>query len=178
MCYLSIQGILMIFEWFSTVFSEPTEQAKLFTVAISTTLAVTLLLLNQWFIRKRDRKERVIEKLEELTGSVHEFYSLGAEVNRSLNLGKNYDEKLIEKFVGLGIRIDTLCSLYFRKSKIDTTISTNIISLGMDELSEPKLESGDTIPSDYPYIEANEELHIWFEAAQLKLEKLINQHVK
>lgn len=37
----------MIFEWFSTVFSEPTEQAKLFTVAISTTLAVTLLLLNQ-----------------------------------------------------------------------------------------------------------------------------------
>ncbi|OEE31290.1 hypothetical protein [Vibrio ordalii] len=85
----------MIFEWFSTVFSEPTEQAKLFTVAISTTLAVALLLLNQWFIRKRDKKERTIEKLEELIGSVREFYSLGNEVNRSLNLNKNYDENLI-----------------------------------------------------------------------------------
>ncbi|TOP47111.1 hypothetical protein CGH14_23510 [Vibrio parahaemolyticus] len=168
----------MMFEWFSTVFSEPTEQAKLFTVAISTTLAVTLLLLNQWFIRKRDSKERAIEKLEELTGAVYEFYSLGTEVNRSLNLGKDHDEKLIEKFVGLGIKIDTLCSLYFRQSKIDTSISKDIISLGMDELSEPKLENGDTIPSNHPYIEANEALHTWFEAAQSKLEKLINQHVK
>ncbi|EGR0730471.1 hypothetical protein RDG66_16555 [Vibrio cholerae] len=168
----------MIFEWFSTVFSEPTEQAKLFTVAISTTLAVALLLLNQWFIRKRDKKERTIEKLEELTGSVREFYSLGNEVNRSLNLNKNYDENLIEKFVGLGIRIDTLCNLYFRQSKIDTSISADIISLGMDALSEPKLESGDTIPSDHPYLETNEELHMWFETSQSKLEKLIHQHVK
>lgn len=173
-----MKGIFMIFEWFSTMFSEPSEQAKLFTVAISTTLAVTLLLLNQLFIRKRDRKERTIEKLEELTGSIYEFYSLGIEVNRSLNLGKTYDDKLIEKFVGLGIKVDTLCSLYFRQSKIDTSIFADIISLGIDGLSEPKLESGDTIPSDHSYLEVNEEFHAWFEESQLKLEQLINQHVK
>ncbi|SIT12519.1 hypothetical protein [Neptunomonas antarctica] len=167
----------MIFEWFNVVFSGPTEQAKLFTVAISTILAVTLLLMNQWFIGNRARKERLIEKLEDLTSAIHEFYSLGVEVNRCLHLSKKYDEKAIDKFIGLGIKIDTLCSLYFNNSTIDTSISADIISIGMEELNKPKLGNGATIPSDHPFMEMNEEIHIWFEDSQLKIKVLIKKHI-
>jgi hypothetical protein len=168
---------MMIFEWFTAVFSDPTEQARLFTVAISTILAVSLLLVNQWFISNRARNSRLIEKLEDLTSAIHEFYSLGIEVNRSLLLDKKYNEDSIDKFTGVGIKIDTLCSLYFSHALIDTNITANIISIGMDELNEPKLPNGATIPSNHPYIEGNEELHNWFEDSQSKVKLLIKKHI-
>jgi hypothetical protein len=168
----------MIFEWFTTVFSEPSEQAKLFTIAVSTTLAVSLLLLNQWLISSRAKNSRLIEKLEELTSAVHEFSSVGYEVNRSLLLERKYDEGSIDKFLGVGIKIDTLCSLYFNKTPIDTSISTSIISIGTDELNEPKLPNGATIPSDHPYSEVNEELNIWFDEAQIKIKILVEKLIK
>lgn len=57
------------------------------------------------------------------------------ELNHSINLGKEHNEKITDSLVGLGIIINTLCGLYFRNSKIDTSISTDIISLVKDELN-------------------------------------------
>lgn len=49
---------------------------------------------------------------------------------------------------------------------------------GLDELNQPKTVDGETIPSYHPYIETNEELNLWFEESQLKLEGLVNLYVK
>jgi hypothetical protein len=165
-------------EWFTLVFGEPKEQAKLFTIVISTILALTILLLNQWFIIKRARNERLIVKLEELTKAIHAFATIGFEVNRSLHLDKSYNDDLINKFKELGDEVDMLSYLYFKNSSIDSDISADIINVGIDEIKKPKMPAGSNIPSNNSYIIGMFEIQEWLDNSKTIIKTLTRQHIK
>ncbi|MFY8351484.1 hypothetical protein AAEU29_13170 [Pseudoalteromonas sp. SSM20] len=52
------------------IFSENSDQAKLVTTIIAAIIAVAVVLLNQWFNSRRSRKEKLIDKIEEMYAGV------------------------------------------------------------------------------------------------------------
>jgi hypothetical protein len=168
---------MFVFEWFSLAFGDPKEQARLFMVLISTSLAITILLLNQWFISNRAKKERRIEKLEELTTAIHGFYSACNDVNCRLYLAVGASNVIINPLNEFTIQIDKLNALYFQDSPICTILSNEI----SDEVTNEITANG-TIPriniSDSSYRHMNNRLKNWFEDAMKTINILTKKHIK
>lgn len=51
--------------WIAEIFSSTNEQARLVTTLIAASIAIVVVLVNQWFNSKRSRNLKTIEKLEE-----------------------------------------------------------------------------------------------------------------
>jgi hypothetical protein len=83
-------------EWFNSAFGEPSEQAKLFTVVLSTIFAVVIVLLNQWFISRRARNELLINKAEE-------YYAMVSLVDGNLH------NEMYHRFFKEDLEFDTQC---------------------------------------------------------------------
>jgi len=60
-------------EWFTKVFSQDGDIAKLLTMIISAIVAMLVVFLNQGMIKKRERRVFLSSKIEELYGVVNEF---------------------------------------------------------------------------------------------------------
>lgn len=72
-------------DWLSSIFSDKEQQAQLITVSLSVTVAIFVVLLNQWFLSRRARKETLINKLAALYIAVGEYEELESTVvNESL----------------------------------------------------------------------------------------------
>ncbi len=61
--------------WFLQVFSEPRQQAQLVAIVVSACIAILVLLLNQWFINRKSRKDLHIQKIESLYESINQYES-------------------------------------------------------------------------------------------------------
>ena len=62
-------------DWFLQVFSEPRQQAQLVAIVVSACIAILVLLLNQWFINRKSRKDLHIQKIESLYESINQYES-------------------------------------------------------------------------------------------------------
>lgn len=163
--------------WFQMVFSSTEEQARLFTTLVSVLLAISILLLNQWFTKRKTRRDLLIEKLEKLASSLYSYQRISSSLCNSFFLQHDVDpEKLAELSVVSG-EIEMLQKLYFPNEKFDLTIGADIVTLGYDNLSNEKLKTGGIFPADHPYLEFSEALHEFSLEVEKQLEALAKKYI-
>ncbi|MBL4799089.1 MAG: hypothetical protein JKY50_21300 [Oleispira sp.] len=165
-------------EWFTVVFGEPKEQAKLFTIVISTMLALIILLLNQWFINSRAKKERLITKLEELTTAVHGLELEAMFITTPIPGTGLPNQENILNLKTCAAEIDKLCSLYFNDLPIKTDIAEKVINRKIVE--QYYLQTATTDREHNPHSIANTVIAIdsWSKETSKKIEILIQRHIK
>ena len=169
-----------MFEWFLLAFGKPKEQARLFMVLISTLLAITILLLNQWFINRWAKKERMIMKLEELTTAVHGLSSSTLAAGSSLLIDRNMDDDNIAKFEASYAEIEKLCALYFRGNPISTSGLPEIKGLlsYSKKSCNSELETDDQQQLGETFIQLAKDISRWSVDANAVLNVLTKNHIK
>jgi len=164
--------------WFHNAFASYEEQAKLFTTLISVILAITVLLLNQWFSKQKSRQDLLINKLEKLATALYEFQHISSELIHSFFLEQKVDIEKQTKLITLANEIEMISKLYFKQFKFDIDLASTIISCGYEHLSEPKLSPGESIPSDHPYIEFSEYMNELNIQVERTLETMAKKYIK
>lgn len=102
--------------WFLEAFSTSKEQAKLFSIVVSVVLALSILLLNQWFISRRAKKELVITKIEELLTTIYAYERISLDILSRLFNMSHADQATLDKMVEsaeVADKLEMLCVLYF-----------------------------------------------------------------
>ena len=144
---------------------------------VSVVLAISILLLNQWFSKRKTRRDLLIEKLEKLASSLYSYQRISSSLCNSFFLQHDVDpEKLAELSVVSG-EIEMLQKLYFSNEKFDLTIGADIVSIGYDNLSSEKLKEGSIFPADHPYLEFSEALHEFSLEVEKQLEALAKKYI-
>jgi hypothetical protein len=113
--------------WIIEIFSDKSEQAKLIAILISAVIAVLVVLLNQWFISRRAKRELLIEKIEELFTASNEYISACRELMDSLKeqgVGQpdkyyDYPQEIVNKLNDSITKMQMICGLYFKSEKFD-----------------------------------------------------------
>lgn len=111
--------------WILEIFSDKSDQARLLAILISAVVAILVVLLNQWFLSRRSRRELLIEKIEELYLASNEYVSacrelMDASIQQSLEqLDKHYEytRASINKLNDSITKMQMICGLYFREVK-------------------------------------------------------------
>ena len=168
-------------EWFNLMFAEPDEQAKLFTVVLSTAVAVFIVLLNQSFISRRTKKERLIGKLEELTAAVHGAAASGHKACKSLLVEHVNDDDSIDELKKNMWKITTLCSLYFQKHSISNNSLVDAIDMIMfarDILNNKENRPEDKVNELDVHTSIMKKLNDWFGDSTTILNELTKKHIK
>lgn len=136
--------------WFQNTFSTAPEQATLFSILVSTTLAVFLLLLNQWFTNRKSKREFKIIKIEELYKALYVYERLSLDVLSMLYDSVSPNEpKIMNKLsetIELAQNIELLANLYFPNIGIDMDRSQKVISSVHKQFDT--LEMGNTPDKD------------------------------
>ena len=104
-------------EWLLVVFSSPSEKAKLISIVVSAILAVSILLLNQWFNSRKSRKELYINKIEELLTTLYSYERLSINIIVASHTSPSSQETVDKMIDGLEMsdKIEMLCSLYLKQ---------------------------------------------------------------
>lgn len=113
--------------WLFEVFSEKSDQARLISILISAVVAVCVVLLNQWFLSRRSKRDLLIEKIEELFEAANEYVSACRELmdsfsEESVNNKQeffNYPASAVNKLNDSITKMQMICGLYFRSEKFD-----------------------------------------------------------
>ncbi|KAB7692059.1 hypothetical protein GBN24_06670 [Plesiomonas shigelloides] len=116
--------------WFSKTFESAQQQATLFSIVLSTTLAIALLLLNQWFNTRKDKRVIRIEKLEEFASTVYSYERLCFDIISRIYQKPPSDPITIDKMVEsveLADKIEMLSSLYFPDIKFNPKSTQKMI---------------------------------------------------
>ena len=114
--------------WLFEIFSEKADQARLITILLSATVAVLIVLLNQWFISRRSKRELLIEKIEELYLASSHYIKVCTNILNSIAKHKNSEgnkdfnlsEELSIEITEAINRIEMICGLYFEEEKINS----------------------------------------------------------
>ncbi|MBM4969055.1 hypothetical protein HYO26_22770 [Vibrio parahaemolyticus] len=86
-------------DFLSSIFAEKAQQAQLISIGVSAFVALIVVLLNQWFLSRRARKEVYIKKIEELYLAIDEYEERAYEFLSLLyQHGKSFDETTIRKY--------------------------------------------------------------------------------
>jgi len=122
-------GLGMIEEFvkiLSEIFVDPSDKAKGITILVSSVVALSMLLLNQWFINSRSRREIKREKIEELYLLKIEFYRNAQSLIKyhfDGTLSKDPDanlldiEKVLNDFRDVKEKMYMIITLYFRRDR-------------------------------------------------------------
>jgi hypothetical protein len=113
--------------WLFEIFSEKSDQARLITILISAVVAVSVVLLNQWFLSRRSKRDLLIEKIEELFEASNEYVAACRELMDSLTEQSadlrqeyfNYPASAVNKLNDSITKMQMICGLYFRSEKFD-----------------------------------------------------------
>ncbi|MEP4547387.1 MAG: hypothetical protein ABJ000_14515 [Saccharospirillum sp.] len=108
--------------WIVEVFSDKSDQARLVAILISAVVAIFVVLLNQWFMSKRSKRELLIEKIEELFSASNEYVSACRELMDALaqqdidRPGKYYEypSESVNKLNDSITKMQMICGLYFK----------------------------------------------------------------
>lgn len=108
--------------WFVDIFSEKSDQARLIAILISAAVAVFVVLLNQWFLSRRAKRELLIDKIEELFSASHEYVAACRELMESLSQQSAGHQKEYFKYPSISVnklndsitKMQIICGLYFR----------------------------------------------------------------
>lgn len=109
--------------WFLEIFSDKSDQARLIAILISAVVAILVVLLNQWFLSRRSRRELLIEKIEELFSASNDYVSACRELmDSSIPQGSEQSDKYYEypsisvnKLNDSITKMQMICGLYFRE---------------------------------------------------------------
>ncbi|WP_256383065.1 hypothetical protein [Photobacterium toruni] len=86
-------------DFLSSIFAEKAQQAQLISIGVSAFVALIVVLLNQWFLSRRARKEVYIKKIEELYLAIDEYEERTYEFLSLLyQHNQNFDETTIRKY--------------------------------------------------------------------------------
>lgn len=133
-------------QWLMGVFEASSDQARLVTTILAAIIAVSVVLLNQWFNTKRARKETLIKKIEEIYSAVIKMQLLKSTIHYEIVSGypdlkklklkvayssdgqnkelvewqRNLEEKR-DEFSSLGAQAFMLTGLYFPSMQKDIT---------------------------------------------------------
>ncbi|TOQ63563.1 hypothetical protein [Vibrio parahaemolyticus] len=105
-----------MFDWFIKTFDSAQQQATLFSIVVSTILAISLLLMNQWFTSRKAKADLKVLKLEELMNTLYAYERLCFDVIAQSCNKKAAEESVFHKMtesVELADKIEMLTTLYF-----------------------------------------------------------------
>ena len=121
-----------MFEMLAEIFATPSDKARLITILFSSVVAISIFILNQWYINKRNQKAIYIEKIEELYLASIDYVNAAQKLlmmhrnsrNKLLNTNELPSMEEGEKFANenriavLGMnnaikKMEMLCGLYF-----------------------------------------------------------------
>lgn len=106
-------------QWLTDIFSSTSDQARLVTTIFAAIIAVSVVLLNQWYGSRRARKEKLINKIEELYIEIrsieeHQTNIDQAIFSNSLSDSKNVNvDELFKNLNKSGSQASMLAMLYF-----------------------------------------------------------------
>ena len=111
--------------WIIEIFADKSDQARLVAILISAVVAIFVVLLNQWFVSRRSKRELLIEKIEELFSASNEYVSACRELMEALSQqGIDHPERYYEypsesvnKLNDSITKMQMICGLYFRAEK-------------------------------------------------------------
>jgi hypothetical protein len=111
--------------WIIDIFSSKSDQARLVAILVSALVAILVVLLNQWFLSRRSKRELLIEKVEDLFSASNEYIAACRELMRSLsepNLNSSdkpyeYPKGSLIKLNDSITKMQMICGLYFRSEK-------------------------------------------------------------
>ncbi|NOH56317.1 hypothetical protein F0266_25755 [Vibrio coralliilyticus] len=119
-----------MFEWFRETFETAAQQATLFSIVVSTLLAVSLLLLNQWYSTRKDNRNLRVVKLEEFATAIYSYERLCFDMLSRLYNHPPTDQLTIDKMVEsveLSDKIEMLSALYFPSIPFDPSSTQSIV---------------------------------------------------
>lgn len=113
--------------WLLEIFESKSDQARLVAILFSAVVAIFVVLLNQWFVAKRARKELLISKIEELYVASSEYvsacrnilYALNEDEHRSEHGYFNPPRRLVDEIGDSLSKIEMICGLYFPEIDFD-----------------------------------------------------------
>jgi hypothetical protein len=113
--------------WLVEIFSEKSDQAHLATILISALVAIFVVLLNQWFIARRSKRDLLVAKIEELFSASNEYIEACRELMDSLQKPDmefperfyDYPPGLVNKLNDSITKMQMVCGLYFRGEKFN-----------------------------------------------------------
>ena len=108
--------------WIIEIFSDKSDQARLVAILISAVVAILVVLLNQWFVSQRSKRELLIEKIEELFSGSNEYVSACRELMDALDQQDidhqaryyEYPGESVNKLNDSITKMQMICGLYFR----------------------------------------------------------------
>jgi len=113
--------------WVYEVFSANSDKARLVAILISAIVAVSIIVLNQFFLNRRVKIALLIEKIEELYQSAIEYEVKAKDLFSAINKCRVMDEngipcinqELIDAMNNQVHKIEMLFGLYFPKVNFD-----------------------------------------------------------
>ncbi len=111
-------------EFLTEIFSNKAQQAQLITVLLSVTVAILAVLLNQWFLNRRAKRENLLGKLEALYLAIEEYDEFSHRLlikSYATSPVANEDQvnDLNNKTQEIYKKITMYLDLYFSDQKID-----------------------------------------------------------
>jgi len=109
-------------QWLTEIFSSSSDQARLVTTLLVAAIAIAVVFINQWFASRRARKDKLIEKLEELYAAVIKLHELYLSTQKEIATGSPKGAKGVgrdsllamhESFETTGAHVYMLTGLYF-----------------------------------------------------------------
>ncbi len=68
-------------QWLTEIFNSSSDQARLVTTLIVAFIAFIIVFINQWFSSRRARKDKLIEKLEQMYSVISRLQSLQLSIH-------------------------------------------------------------------------------------------------
>jgi len=164
----------------SNIFSEPSEQARLIAILISAIVAVLVVLLNQWIMTRRAKRELLIEKIEELYLASEKYIKcctnllipIQGNITSSIITNYDYPQNLALELTESINKIQMICGLYF-SSRIFKTEEFVIENMPLFRIIKKKIRA-----SDGELLTAFEQSREHIEDSREKLFKLCNVLMK
>ena len=108
--------------WIIEIFSDKSDQARFVAILISAVVAILVVLLNQWFVSRRSKRELLIEKIEDLFSASNEYVSACRELMDALDQQDTahpdrfyeYPSGSVNKLNDSITKMQMICGLYFR----------------------------------------------------------------
>ena len=133
-------------EWFLAIFENVSDRAKFFAIFISSLVAITVVLLNNYFSRKSAQRSLDIDKLEELYQGLINFRTKSRRFIRKLYTKEKESEelrKLMRDAIDSLEPLEVIATLHFRNIEFDSEeIAKNIIGM-YNDLIPTRYKGGD-----------------------------------
>lgn len=127
-------------EWFTNAFSADADKARLATILISTLVGMSIFLFNQYFNRRKARRDLMIQKIEEACGNLLDFEEHSMDALSSTFAYLTEGEETAKKSLGDAItslkKVQLVSGLYLKDVEFDRIKYYIMLSDGIQKIRE------------------------------------------